>query len=212
MNGDQANSRPDPTSHSLLAETLLRPVDVDEWSQVRALLAAALASGAGYPANGVEARAIRDMVFSPEYTDALLEQHLWVAEWQGHLLGVCGWLAADDNGHAARIVSLGISPLFAHLGLGRLLLENAERRAATAGYQSVTTRVPSESATFYLEQDYELTAFGTQNLTPTVQIQVAYLRKRIAPLSHADAETGARATDTRGGIMNRSARVETLDS
>ena len=171
---------------------LLRPIGIDEWSEVRHVHAAALVRLTGAEPGTREHGACHAFVYDPDYTDDLMDEDLWGIWLDGRLAGTAGWRPADDRGSAARITSVYVDPLFARLGLGRRLVEDAQRRAFAAGFRVFNTRATALSAAFFERLGYEISSYGVHALSGDLGFPVVFMR-RGDPVVPVRAREGATA-------------------
>jgi len=138
----------------------LRPIDIDDWSDVRYVHGTAFRTIVGPRASQ---RAVQDFMSSldtPAYVDKLRGADLIGAWFDGQLAGTVGWRPLDTHGRVARIEGLFVQPLFTFMGIGSLLLSHAEDRARRAGYASITALACAPSAAFFMRAGYDVYAQG----------------------------------------------------
>jgi len=166
------------TAQPGLGEQLsIRPIDIDEWSDVRSLHIQSFKhlTGAHLEAELVEHA--RLVFSSPEYTDELMLENVAGAFLDGRLVGTCGWRPTDDTGTLVRITALFVDPLFTGLGVGRRLVEDAEARAQAAGFASFTTRATLLNIGFFENLGYEVSSHGLFLIGEGGDMPVTFLRK-----------------------------------
>lgn len=164
----------------IAAQVMLRRVHIDDWSDVRALHAAALSRFPGIDAQSTEASRLREFVYSPEYVEDRRAEALMGGWLDSQLVGTCGWKPGGDNGTSARISSLYVNPMFVRLGIGQLLVTDAERRARQAGFHIFTSRIPPTAVGFFERLGYQVSSHGVLNFGPGLDIAVAFVRKEIS--------------------------------
>ena len=177
----------------LLDRVSLRAVGLDDWSDVRYVHVRALERLAGLHLDAEETAAIKDYVATPEYTDEIQRESLHAAWLDGHLIGTAGWGPADDTGISARVTSAFVDPMFARLGVGRLLVVNAEERARAAGFRIFTTRTTSNAVGFFEALGYEISSYGVCSIAADRGIPVTFLKKRDAIHATIPTPTPAKA-------------------
>lgn len=121
--------------------------------------------------------ALKAHMAGAQYTQALQRENLWAATLDGLLVGTSGWLPSDDSGNSARITSVFVNPMFVRLGVGRLLVRNAETRARTAGFSSFTARAPETAAAFFAALGYEVTSHGVSQRVAGRAVPVTFMRR-----------------------------------
>jgi GNAT superfamily N-acetyltransferase len=155
----------------------VRPLDIDDYSAVRYLHTSATRAFSSEHLTIDEVDALIEHIQSVEYIDKMQVSDPMGAWIEGELAGSCGWLAGDDTGNLARIMHLYVSPLFSGCGLGRLLLNEAEKRAMNAGFTQIGVRSIASAAPFFSHMDYDITSYGVQALSSGINIPVVFLRK-----------------------------------
>ena len=172
----------------------LRPVGIDDWSAIRHLHTIAFERLVGPTLETEMVAALRRHVSDPHYTAELQRESLWTAWLDGLLVGTSGWLPSDDTGHSARITSVFVHPVFPRLGIGRLLVRNAESRARNAGFTSYTTRAPESAAPFFISLGYEISSHGVSLRLGERSLPVAFLRRAAAKSAIAGDDRAEGAT------------------
>ena len=163
--------------NGIVDNAIVRAVGLDDWSAVRQLHGQSFNRLAGVLFDENAAAAMRQHLEAPEYTEELARHNLSIALVDGHVVGTCGWVASDDHGHAARITSLFVDPLFTRLGIGRRLVWDAEARARAAGFQTLTTRATEVTIEYFSALGYELSSQGVATPAPDLVIPVIFMRK-----------------------------------
>jgi GNAT superfamily N-acetyltransferase len=185
----------DPSCSTDIADRIrLNAVGIDDWSEVRALHTAALRRLSGIDPNSAEALRLRDLIYSPEYVEDRSSDNLTAAWIDQQLIGTCGWRPSSDSGASARITGLYVNPLFARLGIGQLLVVNAEQRAAQAGFRVFTSRMPPSTVGFFEHLGYHVTSQGIFTLGPGLEVPMAYVRKEHTRVPDQAEITGTPAT------------------
>lgn len=164
-------------SGAIADRAVLRTVGLDDWSTVRHLHATAFERLAGPMLDQEVVRALKAHMTTAQYTEALQRESLWAATLDGLLVGTSGWLPSDDTGHSARITSVFVNPMFLRLGIGRLLVRNAEARARAAGFSSFTARAPEAAAAFFAALGYEVTSHGVSQRLGGQAVPVTFMRR-----------------------------------
>jgi GNAT superfamily N-acetyltransferase len=178
-------------SSGIAEKAVIRAVDLDDWSAVRALHHSSFQRTVA-PLLDDEAVGVATTYMSgPDYIEGLRHENLHAAWLDGFLVGTCGWVPGDDAVAAARITSVFVDPLFNGLGLGRLLVQDAEARAWAGGYRSYSTRAADHAVGFFLALGYEVTAFGLSARTSELAVPITYMRRRpVMPVSLAELHQG----------------------
>ncbi len=176
---------------SLVKLAEIRPIGLDDLSDIRHLHASAFRIQGGGLYSDQEVDAFTRQVYSNDYADRIFRSKCYGAWIEGHLTGTCGWCPAGDDQIAARISDVFVSPLFARVGLGRMLVGHAEQRAQEAGFKSFTLRVGFHAISLFEDLGYRMTSQGVYNLADDVPLPVAFMRKVAV-----DAQSGS--LDPRG--------------
>lgn len=153
----------EPSGHGVQPPDLLRirPIGVDDWSDVRYVHANAFRTIVAPHVSPDTVAAFLDAVGGPDYVDRLGACDLIGAWLDGELVGTAGWRRIDDQAHLARLEGLYVRPLFTFMGIGSALLALAEGRARDAGCVTFMATVPPVSVPFLLRFGYDIAAHGT---------------------------------------------------
>ena len=138
----------------------LRPVDIDDWSDVRYVHAGAFRTFIGPRIASHHAENFMSALDTPDYSERLGACDLTGAWVDGQLAGTAGWRPIPDDTRVARIEGLFVLPLFTFMGLGSLLLAHAEARARRAGYVAITALATCHAVPFFLRSGYDVYAQG----------------------------------------------------
>ncbi|MFN3744538.1 MAG: GNAT family N-acetyltransferase [Hyphomicrobiaceae bacterium] len=156
----------------------LRPISIDDWAAVRYVHKAACRTGFGPRISPRCIEAFMAMVDTPAYMDRLQGSDLVGAWLSGQLAGTAGWRPVAGQGHVARIEGLFVQPLFSFMGLGSLLLAQAEARARKAGYGAITVLAPANAVPFFMRLGYDIYAQGAGVSDLPSDMPVSVMRKR----------------------------------
>lgn len=88
------------------------------------------------------------------YIDELRRCHMTVAEAAHGLVATSGWLIVEDEPGTARIRKVFVHPAMARRGLGTMMVQNAERQAAEAGYPRLIVRANINAIGLYTRLGY----------------------------------------------------------
>jgi putative acetyltransferase len=177
----------DGKGHGLGKTVVIRLVSVDEHSHVRNLHARSMASQSAESLTDAEAAAFVAFVRSPGYSDLLRGEGLYGAFIDGQLIGTASWHVNADDGHAARISSVFVDPMFMRLGIGARLLAEVEARAFQSGFNQLGISATINAVPFFERAGYQIASRGVKTLGPDCALPVAFLRKRVPRLPHAPA-------------------------
>ncbi len=162
-----------------------RAVTVDELSDVRYLHALSVKRLTASHLSEAEVAAFSSHVYSPSYAsrlgDVASAGRLLGVFIEGELVATAGWIPANDAGAVARLMAIFVSPLYAGLGLGRLIVEAAESKACQAGFNAFTVRVPVNAIDFFTSLGYQTASNGVWSLGNGVDLPVAFMRRQQPP-------------------------------
>jgi GNAT superfamily N-acetyltransferase len=165
----------------------IRTVGIDDLSTVRYIHSSAFRMLASAHVSEREIEAFTDHVYSPAYTDALVDAQrngqLYGAWLGSELIGTAGWSPADDAGVLARVRSVYVRPLFSGLGLGSRLVQATEDHARHAGFDAYVIRAGIHTVPFFSQLGYQITSHGVQALGGKVSLPVAFMRKAGAAIA-----------------------------
>lgn len=142
--------------------------------------------------------AVSRHILAPQYTDRLAEAvrngTLIGARFEAELVGVAAWTPRSGG---VRLDSLFVRPLMTGLGVGTMLLDAVEAAVAKAGFREVAVSGPIDTASFFEDRGYTTLSHGALTPTGTIQIPVAFMRKRLGgpsvskPITEAEERTPA---------------------
>jgi GNAT superfamily N-acetyltransferase len=163
---------------TLLSHRLqVRPIGLDDFSEVRYLHASSLSAQTVDVLTDEEVAAFKALVYSPAYTDILMQEEVYGAWLEDELVGTVSWHAIGDDGQSA-----GIGPVFvqyARLGIGRRLLAEAEGHARQSGFDRFAGWATANAVPFFQRLGYKIVSRGVKTLSPTCALPVAFLRKEV---------------------------------
>lgn len=154
-----------------------RPIEVDDLTEVRYLHSSAFRMCGAEHHTEEEINAYLSRINSVEYIRECMNCNL-VGLWHNHILiGTAGWCAATDNRSTARMRKIYIHSFYVGLGLGRMMVENAENRASDAGFDEYSVRTNLSAATFFESIGYATSSHGALNTPTGPDIPITYMRK-----------------------------------
>lgn len=192
----------------------LAPISIDHWSDVRYVHETSFRAIIAPRASQQSVDEFMKWLATPEYVDQLTGSDLFGAWLDGQLAGTAGWRPMDSRSRVARIEGLFVQPLFAFMGLGSLLLANAEARARRAGYATITALASSVSVPFFMRAGYDVYAQGPGVSDFAGDLPVFVMRKQDA-VSRANTQTSDTlqlVLSTEGEVVPRAMRRELPDS
>lgn len=161
-----------------IADTVkLQPVTIDDLASIRYVHKASFDSIAGVQHSDEEVQAQVDLIYSRNYVDVILSNNTYCAWIGDEIIGTSGWCPADGRRSIARINMISVHPLFHDLGIGRMLVANAEKRAQNAGFYEFSVRSVTTAIPFYKRQGYHVSSHGIIQTPKRVDLPVAFMRK-----------------------------------
>jgi GNAT superfamily N-acetyltransferase len=168
---------PKMSEHDLRTLIDLRPVGVDQLSDVRYVQSSAFRILAGHDYSAEEVGAFNDHVYSVGYIDLIHRLHLFGAYIGDELVATSAWCPANDVGEVARITAVFVRPLFNRAGIGTALVRYAEAQAFAHGFTAFSTRAILTSLGFFEQLGYAAASHGVVPLTPSLSLRVAFMRR-----------------------------------
>jgi len=154
-----------------------RPIEVDDLREVRYLHSSAFRMCGAEHHTEEEINAYLSRINSVEYIRDCMNCNL-VGLWHNHILiGTAGWCASTDNRSTARMRKIYIHSFYVGLGLGRMMVENAENRASDAGFDEYSVRTNLSAAAFFESIGYATSSHGALNTPTGPDIPITYMRK-----------------------------------
>ncbi|MEM7621024.1 MAG: GNAT family N-acetyltransferase [Pseudomonadota bacterium] len=166
---------------NLLDIIQLRPVELDDIASVRYVHKTAFEILAGDKHSEDEVKAHIDMIVSQAYIEKILSCNMYCALIDDEIVGTAGWCPADDNGRTARIKKVFVRPLFHTMGIGKILVKNAEKRAVQAGFDHFSVQSNINAVPFYKCLNYKISSHGIMTTPMDVDLPVAFMRKQVQP-------------------------------
>ncbi len=173
---------------SIAAAIRIRPIQPDDFSDVRYVHAAAFRSQAYPYYTPEELDAFEQMVRSPGYLDRLMADAILGAWFDHKLIATAAWHASRSNAQVGRISALYVQPLFARVGVGSRMLQAIETAASISNCSLMSVRAPLNSESFFMANDYEISGRGTAPIDQASGLDIVFLRKRLParkPSSHS---------------------------
>lgn len=157
---------------------VVRPLGIDDFSALRYLHAKGLIAQTADAVSDAQAEALIRLIYSPEYSDMVMD-HMVLGAWlDGELVGSAAWQTGREGGAVVRI-----GPVFVRhprFGIGSRLLGDVEAEARASGFRRFTAWATSDAVPFYARHGYQLTSHGTRTFAPGCTLRVAFLRKDVA--------------------------------
>jgi len=156
----------------------LRPLSEADIEQVCGLHARSFATLARAQHDDRQITAHLDYIRAPDYARELLATNLALA-WDeaGRLVGTGGWQPVPEREATARIRKIFVDPAVARLGLGKMLVVDAEARARDAGYASFFVRANVNAVPLYRTLGYRELEAGEMTVAGGVALPVVFMEK-----------------------------------
>jgi putative acetyltransferase len=154
----------------------LRPFAVEDTDAVIDLrnLAFEELSGDAYTAE--QKAALRENRAQKDYAEELIRNHIMLG-FDDRLVAMGGWIAMPEDPSIGRIRKLAVHPTAARRGLGRVMVEDAERRARDAGCKRFIVRSSLNAVPFYEKLGYRITGHGTVPTATGIDIPMTMMAK-----------------------------------
>ena len=118
------------------------------------------------------------LIRAPAYLADLRGANLLLAvSADGAIVGSAGWQAMPDRDRTARIRKVFVDPGMARRGLGRRLVEAAEREARASGLRDVFVRANVNAVPLYRALGYRDVEAGAMPVADGVTLPVVFMRK-----------------------------------
>ena len=158
---------------------VVQPIGLDDFSSLRHLHATSLRSQTIDVLTDDEVASFIRLVYSPAYTDMLMQEELYGGWLNGELVGTVSWHAGGNSGSTASIG--GIFVQHPRLGIGRRLLAAAEVHARQCGFERLSACATANAVPFFLRLGYETASRGVRNLSLECVLPVTFVRKTLPP-------------------------------
>jgi GNAT superfamily N-acetyltransferase len=170
-----------PTAETVGSDRIARlievaPIGIDDFSALRYLYAKSLIAQTAAAVSDEQAAALIRLIYSPYYTDLVMDEEV-IGAW------LDGWLAPRPGTPAASTGVARIGPVFVRhprFGIGRLLLGEVETRAQRSGFRQFATWSTIEAVPFFERHGYQVTSRGAKAFAPGHMLPVTFLRKDVA--------------------------------
>lgn len=122
--------------------------------------------------------ALRENRVQKDYAEELVRNHIMLAfDDANSLVAMGGWIAMPDDATIGRIRKLAVHPSVARRGIGRHLVEDAERRAREAGCTRFIVRSSLNAVPFYESLGYRITGHGVVPTAAGIDIPMTMMAK-----------------------------------
>jgi len=166
------------------ARLKLRPLVIEDMSDVRYIHASSFRLMAGSYASDEEVSAFAQSLGSPTYSDAVMAairtKQIIGAELDSQLVGTGGWTYTDTAAPTARLRWVFVRPLFNDCGIGRRIVSDIELQVLRAGHGEIAVRSTLNAVPFFEHLGYVPTSRGIQQLNRKVNLPVVFMRKVLA--------------------------------
>ena len=172
-----------PTAETVGSDRIARlievaPIGIDDFSALRYLYAKSLIAQTADAVSDEQAAALIRLIYSPDYSDLVMDEEVIGAWLDGELVGSAAWHPGREPTGVARI-----GPVFVRhprFGIGRLLLGEVETRAQRSGFRQFATWSTIEAVPFFERHGYQVTSRGAKAFAPGQSLPVTFLRKDVA--------------------------------
>ena len=165
--------------HDRVAQLIeVAPIGIDDFSALRYLHAKSLIAQTADAVSDDQAAALIHLIYSPDYSDLVMDEQVVGAWLDGELVGSAGWHPGRETASVARV-----GPVFVRhpqLGIGRRLLAEVELRAHASGFRQFATWCTGEAVPFFERRGYHVTSHGAKAIAPGQSLPVTFLRKDVA--------------------------------
>jgi putative acetyltransferase len=163
---------------SLPSDVMLRSYNEADRDAVLALRTLAFSVLAAHSYSREQLAASRARAAEPVFALELQQVNLMLAvDRNGTVLGAAGWSAHEGEPGTARIRKVFVHPERAQQGIGTMLVLDAERRAAAAGYAQFAVRASINAVPFYRRLDYRPVEPQTVSRPGDLHLAVMLMRK-----------------------------------
>ncbi|MFM9845372.1 MAG: GNAT family N-acetyltransferase [Dongiaceae bacterium] len=162
----------------MIAGVRLRPFTAEDTAAAIELRNLAFAELAGGAYTAEQLAALRSNRDAAAYGAELALNHIMLA-FNGALglVAMGGWIAMPDDATIGRIRKLAVHPAAARHGLGRLMVEDAERRAEETGCKHFIVRASLNAVPFYERLGYRVTSHGVVPTAAGIDVPMAMMEK-----------------------------------
>ncbi len=94
------------------------------------------------------------MTQSDDYGAELETGHLLMASLNGHVVATAGWVELPGNDNVAQVRKVFVHPDMSSAGLGRRMVQEAEKAARLRGFRKFTVRASANTKSFYERMGY----------------------------------------------------------
>ena len=112
------------------------------------------------------------------YAEELIQNHIMLAFDNAlGLVAMGGWIAMPEDATIGRIRKLAVHPAAARRGIGRRMVEDAERRARDTGCTRFIVRSSLNAVPFYESLGYRITGHGIVPTAAGIDIPMTMMEK-----------------------------------
>ena len=166
----------------LISTLVIRPFAAGDTDAVIDLRNRAFEELSGDAYSPAQIAALRENRAQKDYAEELVRNHIMLAFDDAlGLVAMGGWIAMPDDATIGRIRKLAVHPAAARRGLGRHMVEDAERRAREAGCRSFVVRSSHNAVPFYERLGYRVTSHGVVPTAAGIDIPMTMMEKMPGP-------------------------------
>ena len=165
--------------HDRIAQLIqLAPIGIDDFSALRYLHAKSLIAQTADAVSDEQAAGLIHLIYSPDYSDLVMDEEMVGAWLDGELVGSTGWHPSREASSVARLGPILVRhPRF---GIGRRLLAEVEARAHRSGFRQFATWCTGDAVPFFERRGYHVTSHGAKAFAAGQSLPVTFLRKDVA--------------------------------
>jgi GNAT superfamily N-acetyltransferase len=164
--------------HDRIAQLIqLAPIGIDDFSALRYLHAKSLIAQTADAVSDDQAAGLIHLIYSPDYSDLVMDEELVGAWLDGELVGSAGWHPGREP------AAWPLGPVFVRhprFGIGRRLLAEVETRARRSGFRQFATWSHGEAVPFFERQRLSGHLARRQGVCAGPSLPVTFLRKDVA--------------------------------
>ena len=162
----------------MIAALIIRPFATADTDAVIDLRNRAFEELSGDAYTAEQKAALRENRTQKGYAEELIRNHIMLGfDDSLGLVAMGGWIAMPDDATIGRIRKLAVHPAAARRGLGRHMVEDAERRARDAGCMRFIVRSSLNAVPFYEHLGYRVTSHGVVPTAAGIDIPMTMMEK-----------------------------------
>ena len=162
----------------MIPALVIRPFAAGDTDAVIELRNRAFEELSGDAYNPAQMAALRENRVQKDYAEELIRNHIMLAfDDSLGLVAMGGWIAMPEDATIGRIRKLAVHPAAARRGIGRHMVEDAERRARDSGCTRFIVRSSLNAVPFYESLGYWITGQGIVPTAAGIDIPMTMMAK-----------------------------------